>query len=127
VVINGLAPHMRVKEDTVALIHELKAFSHRLVYLSNMPHGLARWIEDDHPFADWFEDGIFSSRVGLMKPDPAIFHLTVERLGIAGAAPVFIDDAQKNIDAARSLGWCGVRFETAAQVRDALTSEGLVS
>ena len=126
-VIDGLAPHMRVKDDTVALIHELKAAGHRLVYLSNMPHGLSHWIEDDHPFADWFEDGIFSARVALIKPDPAIFRLTVERLGVRDPAPVFIDDAQRNIDAAHALGWRGVRFETAGQVRDELTRQGLVS
>lgn len=125
-VIDGLAPHMRVKDDTVALIHELKAAGHRLVYLSNMPHGLARWIEDDHPFADWFEDGIFSARVSLMKPDPAIFHALTTGLSVSDPSPVFIDDAQRNIDAACALGWRGVRFETAAQVRDQLVDLGLI-
>lgn len=119
-VIGGLAPHMHIKQDTVQLIQDLKANGHRLVYLSNMPHGLSRWIEDDHPFADWFEDGIFSARVSLMKPDPAIFRLTLERLGVRDPAPVFIDDAQRNIDAAQALGWRGVRFDSAAQVRDQL-------
>lgn len=125
-VIDGLAPHMRVKDDTVALIHELKAAGHRLVYLSNMPHGLARWIEDDHPFADWFEDGIFSARVTLMKPDPAIFHALTGRLAVSDPSPVFIDDAPRNIDAAHAIGWRGVRFETAAQVRARLVALGLL-
>ncbi|MFP8780990.1 HAD family hydrolase [Hydrogenophaga sp. RWCD_12] len=125
-VIDGLAPHMHVKDDTVALIHDLKTAGHRLVYLSNMPHGLSHWIEDDHPFADWFEDGIFSARVALMKPDPAIFRLTVERLGVRDPAPVFIDDAQRNIDAACALGWRGIRFETARQVGDQLVRLGLL-
>lgn len=125
-VIDGLAPHMRVKDDTVALIHDLQAAGHRLVYLSNMPHGLAHWIEDDHPFAEWFEDGIFSARVALVKPDPAIFHALTERLSVNDPSPVFIDDAQRNIDAARAIGWRGVRFETAAQVRDALMGLGVL-
>jgi FMN phosphatase YigB (HAD superfamily) len=125
-VIDGLAPHMRVKDDTVSLIHALKERGHRLLYLSNMPHGLSRWIEEDHPFADWFEDGIFSARVTLMKPDPAIFQATVSRLGIADPSPVFIDDAQKNIDAARALGWSPVRFESASQVRAELAALGLL-
>ena len=125
-VIDGLAPHMRVKDDTVALIHELKAAGHRLVYLSNMPHGLARWIEDDHPFADWFEDGIFSARVTMMKPDPAIFHALTGRLAVNDPSPVFIDDAQRNIDAAHAIGWRGVRFETAAQVREQLVALDLL-
>ena len=125
-VIDGLAPHMRVLPDTVSLIHELKARGHRLVYLSNMPHGLARWIETDHPFADWFEGGIFSARVALMKPDPAIFQLTVSQLGIQSPAPVFIDDVQRNIDAAQAEGWRGVRFDNAAQVRSQLQALGLL-
>ena len=125
-VIDGLAPHMHIKQDTVQLIQDLKANGHRLVYLSNMPHGLSHWIEDDHPFADWFEDGIFSARVGLMKPDPAIFHALTERLAVADLSPVFIDDAQRNIDTARALGWRGVRFETAAQVRAQLVALGLL-
>jgi 2-haloacid dehalogenase/putative hydrolase of the HAD superfamily len=125
-VIDGLAPHMHVKRDTVALIHDLKAAGHRLVYLSNMPHGLSHWIEDDHPFADWFEDGIFSARVALMKPDPAIFHALTERLAVTDPSPVFIDDAQRNIDAACALGWRAVRFETAGQVRAQLVDLGLL-
>jgi epoxide hydrolase-like predicted phosphatase len=125
-VIDALAPHMQVKPDTVDLIHALRARGHRLVYLSNMPHGLSHWIEDDHPFADWFEDGIFSARVGLMKPDPAIFHALVRRLGIRDPAPVFIDDVQRNIDAAQALGWRGLRFDAAPQVRAELQAWGLL-
>ena len=126
-VIDGLAPHMRVKADTVALIGDLQVACHRLVYLSNMPHGLSHWIENDHPFADWFEDGVFSARVALMKPDAAIFHALTERLAVNDPSPVFIDDAQRNIDAARALGWCGVRFDTATQVRAELTGLGLLT
>lgn len=125
-VIDGLAPHMRVKEDTVALIHELKSHGHRLLYLSNMPHGLARWIEDDHPFADWFEDGIFSARVARMKPGQEIFNLLLAQSGVQDATPTFIDDVQRNIDTALSLGWRGVRFESAQQVRTALHTQGLL-
>ena len=91
-----------------------------------MPHGLARWIEDDHPFADWFEDGVFSARVALMKPDPAIFHAVTEQLAVSDPSPVFIDDAQRNIDAARALGWRPVRFETANQVRAELMALNLL-
>jgi len=46
-----------------------------------------------------------SSQVGMRKPNPAIFRLTLERLG--GLAPertVFLDDSEGNVNAARSLG-----------------------
>jgi len=63
-----------------------------------------------------FELVVDSAFVGLRKPDPAIFTLTLDRLG--GVAPgrcVFVDDLDVNCDAARALGMAAVRFETADQ------------
>jgi putative hydrolase of the HAD superfamily len=63
-----------------------------------------------------FEVVVDSAFVGLRKPDPAIFELTLERLG--GPAPeqcVFVDDLELNCDAARELGMAAVRFESADQ------------
>jgi putative hydrolase of the HAD superfamily len=63
-----------------------------------------------------FELVVDSAFVGLRKPDPAIFNLTLDRLG--GVEPgrcVFVDDLDVNCDAARALGMAAVRFETAAQ------------
>jgi putative hydrolase of the HAD superfamily len=63
-----------------------------------------------------FEVIVDSAFVGLRKPDPAIFELTLERLG--GVTPercVFVDDLELNCDAARELGMAAVRFEHADQ------------
>ena len=63
-----------------------------------------------------FEVVVDSAFVGMRKPDPAIYELTLERLG--GAAPercVFLDDLDVNCDTARGLGMAAVRFESAAQ------------
>jgi epoxide hydrolase-like predicted phosphatase len=63
-----------------------------------------------------FEVVVDSAFVGLRKPDPAIFALTLERLG--GVAPercVFVDDLDVNCEAARALGMAAVQFESAEQ------------
>ena len=63
-----------------------------------------------------FELVVDSAFVGLRKPDPAIFTLTLDRLG--GVEPercVFVDDLDVNCEAARALGMAAVRFETAGQ------------
>ena len=63
-----------------------------------------------------FELVVDSAFVGLRKPDPAIFTLTLDRLG--GVEPgrcVFVDDLDVNCDAARALGMAAVRFATADQ------------
>ena len=63
-----------------------------------------------------FEVVVDSAFVGLRKPDPAIFELTLERLGgVAAERCVFLDDLDVNCEAARTLGMAAVRFENAEQ------------
>ena len=63
-----------------------------------------------------FEVVVDSAFVGMRKPDPAIYALTLERLG--GVSPedcVFVDDLEPNCETARALGMAAVRFESAEQ------------
>jgi len=63
-----------------------------------------------------FDVVVDSAFVGLRKPDPAIYTLTLERLG--GVEPercVFVDDVELNCDTARELGMEAIRFESAEQ------------
>lgn len=52
-----------------------------------------------------------SSAVGMRKPDPAIYHHTLERLGVAAANAAFLDDMPANVDAARAVGMHGIVVE----------------
>ena len=61
-----------------------------------------------------------SSDVGLRKPMPAIFQLTLERLGVQPDEAIFIDDNPVNIAAARAAGLHVIPFETPAQALAAL-------
>jgi putative hydrolase of the HAD superfamily len=64
-----------------------------------------------------FEVVVDSAFVGLRKPDPAIYELTLERLGdgVRPADCVFVDDLDVNCEAARALGMTAVRFVDAEQ------------
>jgi putative hydrolase of the HAD superfamily len=64
-----------------------------------------------------FELVVDSAFVGLRKPDPAIYELTLERLGdgVRPADCVFVDDLEVNCEAARALGMSAVRFVDAEQ------------
>jgi putative hydrolase of the HAD superfamily len=66
-------------------------------------------------FAGLFEMVISSHDVGLAKPDPAIFHAAIDRLGVAAADAVFVDDLIGHVEAARALGFTGVHFQTTEQ------------
>jgi putative hydrolase of the HAD superfamily len=75
-----------------------------------------------------FEVVVDSAFVGLRKPDPAIYELTLERLGgVSASECVFVDDLDVNCETARSLGMAAVRFESAGQaipeIESALSGE----
>lgn len=117
---------LSLRADTVALIEDLKRAGHRLFFLSNMPGPLADHLERAHPLHDWFEAGVFSSRVQQIKPGAEIFATAASRFGVRAESLVFLDDHPANIAAARSLGWQAVQFSDAAQARNALVELGLV-
>ena len=97
----------------------------RLYYLSNMPEPYARALQEKHAFLDWFDGGIFSGDVKLIKPDPAIYELLENRYDLNPARTVFFDDLKANIEVAQQRGWHGVHFENAAQMQTQLTQMDL--
>src|SRR3712207_6399889 len=64
-----------------------------------------------------FEVVVDSAFVGMRKPDPRIYELTVERLGdgLVASDCVFIDDVEVNCEAARALGMAAVQFRSTEQ------------
>ncbi len=74
-----------------------------------------RWLEDRWHALDAFDVIIASAEVGLMKPDPGIYRLALERLGVHASEAVFVDDMPANVDAARAVGMLALRFLDTAQ------------
>jgi putative hydrolase of the HAD superfamily len=62
-----------------------------------------------------FELVVDSAFVGMRKPEPGIYALTLERLGLPAEKCVFLDDVDVNCDAAREAGMAAVHFKDAAQ------------
>lgn len=68
---------------------------------------------------DLFDLVVSSAEEGVRKPDPRIYGITLERLGIAPAEAVFVDDVEENVAAARALGIHSLLFtSTDAAVRE---------
>ena len=102
--------------ELVAYIRNLKpAFKSGL--LSNNWSNLRHLIENRWQISDAFDTLVNSAEVGLLKPDPAIYQLTLERLGVQPQQAIFVDDFIENVQAARQLGWRAVQFLNPAQVR----------
>jgi epoxide hydrolase-like predicted phosphatase len=69
------------------------------------------------PIDELFEVVVDSAFVGTRKPEPEIYAITLERLGLPADACVFIDDLAPNVDAAKTAGMHGiVHRDTAATI-----------
>jgi HAD superfamily hydrolase (TIGR01509 family) len=79
--------------------------------LSNSCSG-AREAERHWGFEAMTDDIVYSHEVGLAKPDPAVYALTAERLGVRPEAIAFLDDVPANVGAARACGWQAVLHES---------------
>ena len=78
------------------------------------------------PFLDTFDGLIVSAHEKLVKPDPAIFQLLLDRYRLVAAEGVFIDDNMKNISAAKALGFHTIHIRPDSDLRAALTRLGLL-
>ncbi|HEX6247561.1 MAG TPA: HAD-IA family hydrolase [Nocardioidaceae bacterium] len=76
--------------------------------LSNSADGARREEQRRYGFEQLVDVIVYSHEVGLAKPDPAVFRLTEQRLGVASQEIVFLDDTSGHVAAARRLGWHAV-------------------
>ena len=89
--------------------------------------GLTNWSMETFPLArkkfpilQMIDKFIVSADVHLVKPDPAIFRLALERFGIDAADTTFIDDNPANVEAAKQMGMQGIVFCGADNLREQL-------
>ncbi len=107
-----------INEGVLELIHELHG-QYKLAILSNSPPRLTKWLAD-WGILDLFDVVVCSGDEGVAKPDPAIFELTLARLGVSAGEAVFIDDSPGHVQAARALGLRAIHFVTAEALRSEL-------
>lgn len=102
------ALHFPVNAEMLALAAELRERGLRTAILSNTQHShvaVMRQLGVLEPFGPI----LMSCEVGCRKPEPAIFQLALERLGLAPEQVAFVDDLPEFVAAAQALGIHGVQ------------------
>jgi epoxide hydrolase-like predicted phosphatase len=94
--------------------------TYKTALLSNAWDDLRQVIDEKWHFEDVFDAMIISAEVKLAKPDPRIFQLALGQLGVAANEAIFVDDFQRNVEAAMTVGMQAIRFQTSQQMRDDL-------
>jgi putative hydrolase of the HAD superfamily len=99
------------------LMRELRDRGYRMAILTNNVREWEELWRSKLPLDEIFELIVDSAWVGMRKPDPAIYRLTVERLdaGLEPAECLFVDDNELNVEAARELGMVAVQFRSSEQ------------
>jgi putative hydrolase of the HAD superfamily len=96
----------------IELMREAKAAGHRMGMLTNNVREWESLWRAMLPVDEIFETVVDSGFVGLRKPDPEIYELTLERLGgVPAEQCLFVDDVDVNCAAARELGMSAVHYE----------------
>lgn len=98
--------------DALAVIKELKSRGKSLAVISNSEDGQLERILEATGIGDYFDLHLDSFRVGIAKPDPRIFLLAVERLGVRPCEGVYVGDMYvQDVDGARRAGLHAVLFD----------------
>jgi epoxide hydrolase-like predicted phosphatase len=114
----------RLDEELVAFIRHLRGEGYRTALLSNAPDDLPQIVEQ-MGITNAFDVVVISGCEELMKPDPAIYELTLERLCVPAEGAVFVDDLRVNVAAAQQVGLHATRFRGLTPLRRWLRGLGV--
>lgn len=115
-------------EPTVAVLSDLRRAGRvRLLALTNWSAETFALARPQFAFLEWFEGIVVSGDERVIKPDPAIFRILVERHGLDPAGTVYVDDVAANVRAAAALGFDAIEFATATELRLELARRGLLA
>ena len=104
-----------IRDYAVDWVRELKAKGYRVFYLSNFAQKAEEDCSDALAFIPYMDGGILSWKERMIKPDPKIYRLLLERYGLEAQESVFIDDLAENVESAVSQGMHGIVFESKEQ------------
>lgn len=111
---------------SVRLLEQMHAKDTPLYALSNLSGEKYEGIRRRFPFMQRFRGVLVSGEEKLIKPDPAIYRLFLERYGLDARGCLFIDDSAANVEGAREAGLEAVRFENPGQLEGALCAHGIL-
>jgi putative hydrolase of the HAD superfamily len=104
--------------EMIALMRELKAAGYRMAMLTNNVREWEPLWRSMLPVDEIFETVVDSGFVGCRKPESKIYALTLERIGAAAEACLFVDDVEVNCEGARRAGMTAVHFQSNEQAID---------
>jgi putative hydrolase of the HAD superfamily len=107
--------HLHPNERLIGYMRSLRERGYKMAICTNNVREWEPMWRAKLPVDEIFEVVVDSGFVGTRKPEPRIYEITLERLGVEPAAAVFIDDIELNCQAASELGLTPVWFRDSDQ------------
>jgi putative hydrolase of the HAD superfamily len=110
--------HLHPNDEMIALMRELRDRGLRMALLTNnVREWEPLWRAKLPDIDEIFEVIVDSAFVGMRKPEPEIYELTLERLGddVSATDCLFVDDLEANCEVAESLGMTAVHYRDVEQ------------
>lgn len=90
---------------------------YKLYYLSDNVEERVRKLDQKFGFLQWFDDGIFSHKIGVRKPNPLVYKAALEKANAIPAETIFIDDKPHFLIPAREMGITAIHFESPEKLK----------
>ena len=110
--------NLHPNERMIEYMRELRGRGYRMAICTNNVREWEPLWRPKLPVDEIFDVVVDSGFVGTRKPEPRIYEITLERLGIAAPAALLVDDVEVNCAAARELGLGAVWFRSTEQAVD---------
>jgi putative hydrolase of the HAD superfamily len=98
------------REEIWRIAAAFRAAGGKLAILSNGVTEILDRVRQERDLGRTFDAVVVSSEAGCMKPDPAIFRIVLERLGVEAGEALFVDDRAVNVAGAEALGLHALHF-----------------
>jgi len=113
--------------ENVRILGELKKKGYKLYYLTNYHEDLFEYSYDKLGFFHHFDGGVVSAHVKLIKPDPPIYKKLIEKYHLQPEETLFIDDSEKNTQAATELGIQAIHLPDYNVLEELLKKSNIIS
>ena len=110
--------NLHPNERVIDYMRELRGRGYKLAICTNNVREWERMWRAKLPVDEIFEVVVDSAFVGTRKPEPEIYEITLQRLGVSAASSLFVDDLEHNCEGARAVGIRAIWFRSSEQAID---------
>ncbi len=111
---------------TVKILEGLRGAGYPLAALSNWSAETYPKVTKRFAFLSWFDPLVISGEIGLIKPDPEVYHYFLQEINREAKDCIFVDDSKANIRTAEELGFISILFSSPEQLGRRLEELGIL-